>query len=78
MAAKSKSFEEMITELETIVGKLESGDAPLDEAVTLFEQGMKLSVKCHTQLDKAEQKVKMLVEKDGEMIETAFAENGEE
>ena len=57
---KAKTFEESITELEQIVTLLESGDAPLDEAVALFEKGMKLSAKCHDQLDKAEQKVKLL------------------
>lgn len=72
MATKTKSFEEMITELEEIVAKLENGDAHLDEAVALFEKGMKLSVKCQSQLDKAEQKVKVLTEgQDGEVIETA-------
>lgn len=76
--AKTKSFEELILELEEIVNLLESGDAPLDEAVTLFEKGMKISAKCHDQLDKAEQKVKLLTENgDGEAVETAFGE-GEE
>lgn len=36
---KAKTFEESITELEQIVTLLESGDAPLDEAVALFEKG---------------------------------------
>lgn len=59
---KAKTFEESIAELEQIVHLLESGDAPLDEAVALFEKGMKLSAKCHDQLDKAEQKVALLTE----------------
>lgn len=62
--AKSKSFEEMIEELEEILARLEEGDAPLEEAVSLFEKGVKLSAKCHGQLDKAEQKVKILSENE--------------
>ncbi len=69
--AKTKSFEEMITELEEIVTRLETGDAPLDEAVSLFETGVKISAKCHEKLDKAEQKIKLLTEQsDGTVLET--------
>ncbi len=76
--AKTKSFEEMIDELEEIVTRLESGDAPLDEAVRLFEKGMKISVSCHDKLEKAEQKVKILTESQtGEVVETDM-ESGEE
>lgn len=71
MATKTKSFEEMIAELEQITDKLETGDAPLNEAVALFEKGMKLSAKCQSQLEQAEQKIKVLTEgKDGEVSET--------
>lgn len=62
--AKAKSFEESIEELETIVAKLEKGDCPLDEAVELFEKGVKLSKECHKTLDSAEQKIKILTEND--------------
>ncbi len=76
--AKEKSFEEQLLELEEIVAKLENGNTPLDEAVTLFEKGMKLSASCHQRIDKAEQKVKKLTEnEDGTLTETEF-ESGEE
>lgn len=76
--AKTKTFEEQISELEEIVKKLENGDAPLDEAVSLFEQGMKLSVNCYEALDKAEQKIKVFTEnKDGTATEETF-EGGED
>ena len=75
---KARTFEDDIKELEEIVASLESGDAPLDEAVALFEKGMKLSKKCHERLDTAEQKIKILTENsDGEVEETDFKE-GEE
>ena len=75
---KAKTFEESITELEQIVTLLESGDAPLDEAVALFEKGMKLSTKCHDQLDKAEQKVKLLTENEEGTVKTTDFNSGED
>ena len=75
---KAKTFEESITELEQIVTLLESGDAPLDEAVALFEKGMKLSAKCHDQLDKAEQKVKLLTENEEGADKTTDFNSGED
>ena len=75
---KAKTFEETITELEQIVTLLESGDAPLDEAVALFEKGMKLSAKCHDQLDKAEQKVKLLTENEEGAVKTTDFNSGED
>ncbi len=75
--AKEKTFEESIKELEEIVSLLESGDAPLDEAVSLFEKGVKLSAKCHDTLEKAEQKIRLLTEDEtGTLRETEF--DGEE
>ena len=75
---KAKTFEESITELEQIVTLLESGVAPLDEAVALFEKGMKLSAKCHDQLDKAEQKVKLLTENEEGAVKTTDFNSGED
>ena len=60
MAGKKKSFEESMTRLEEIVGLLERGDAPLEEAMAFFEEGAKLLRECTAQLDKAEQKVTLL------------------
>lgn len=60
--ANKKTFEESIKELEEIVEKLEKGDCPLDEAVKLFEKGVKLSGDCHKTLSDAEQKIKILTE----------------
>ena len=60
--AKVKSFEESMAELENIVAALEKGDCSLDDAVALFEKGVKLAKECHTVLDNAEQKIKILTE----------------
>ncbi len=55
--SKQKSFEEALQELEKIVGRLESGELPLEESIALFEQGMALSVDCRKTLETAKQKV---------------------
>jgi exodeoxyribonuclease VII small subunit len=55
------SFEIALKELEGIVKQLETGEAKLEEAIELFERGMKLSSYCSQKLDEAEKKVEMLV-----------------
>ena len=55
------TFEEQITKLEETVRLLERGDISLDESLNLFEQGIKLTKGCRELLDKAENKVKILV-----------------
>ena len=54
-------FEKKLTRLEEIVHKMERGDLALDESLKLFEEGIKLSRDCHSQLTKAEAQVKKLV-----------------
>lgn len=67
-------FEKRLSRLEEIVGKMEGGDLSLDESLKLFEEGVKLSRECNTQLEKAEQTVKMLlkVDEDGNPITEDF------
>ena len=54
-------FEKKLTRLESIVEKMEGGDSSLEDALKLFEEGVKLSRECNTQLNDAEQKVKILM-----------------
>jgi exodeoxyribonuclease VII small subunit len=56
-----KSFEKSLEELETIVGKLENGDLPLEESLELFEKGIKLSRECRDRLTSAERKIQILM-----------------
>ena len=64
------SFETAIARLETIVRLLESGSAPLDESLSLFEEGVGLVKLCNARLDSAEQKVKILTKNpDGTVSE---------
>ena len=55
-------FEEHLTQLETVVERLERGDLALDESVRLFEEGVKLSHACKKELERAEGRVQVLVE----------------
>ena len=59
---KDMSFEEALARLEIIVKSLEGGKAPLDESLSLFEEGVALVRLCNNKLDTAEKKVKILTE----------------
>ena len=68
----TKSFEEQIEELEQIVNELEKGDLNLEDSVSKFEQGIKLSKQCNKTLEEAEKKITILVNQDGEVKEENF------
>jgi exodeoxyribonuclease VII small subunit len=53
-------FEQAMTELETVVGSLEQGEVPLEEALRAFERGIALTRACQQALTQAEQKVELL------------------
>ena len=56
-------LEKSLEELEALVGRLESGDLPLEKALEEFERGMKLTRRCQAALQEAEQKVEILLRK---------------
>lgn len=62
------TFEEALSQLEDIVGALEAGQLSLDESLKKFEEGIRLSRMCNHMLQSAQQKVEMLVEKDGDTV----------
>ena len=67
------TFENKITRLEEIVARLERGDAPLADSLTLFEEGTRLIADCSGELDRAEQQVvKLMKGPDGAPVETPF------
>lgn len=68
----SKSFEKQMEELEKIVAELEKGDLNLDDSVSKYEEGIKISKACNKILEDAEKKITMLVNKDGEISEEDF------
>ena len=68
----SKSFEEQMKNLEKIVAELEKGDLNLDDSVTKFEEGIKISKECNEILQEAEKKITMLVNDNGKIKEEDF------
>ena len=69
-------FEKKLKRLEDIVEKMEAGELSLDDSMKLFEEGVKLSRECQSQLSQAEQKVKVLlsVDPDGKAVVRDFDE----
>lgn len=68
----SKSFEEQIEQLENIVKDLEKGELNLEDSVSKFEEGIKISKECNKTLEEAEKKITILIHQDGEMKEENF------
>ena len=67
------NFEQSLKELEDIVRKMEQGELSLEHSLEAFEEGVKLTRNCQTALQKAEQKVAILVkDSDGELTTTDF------
>jgi exodeoxyribonuclease VII small subunit len=68
LSAKTKpaDFENALAELEALVGRLERGDLPLDEALKTFERGIELTRHCQAALKTAQQKVEILLAKSGQ------------
>jgi exodeoxyribonuclease VII small subunit len=65
------SFEEALSQLETLVKRLEEGRLPLDEAVSVFEKGAALKSHCEQKLQAAKLKVDQVVglSNDGVIVE---------
>jgi exodeoxyribonuclease VII small subunit len=59
-----KNFEKALADLENIVQRLDENDLSLDEALSLFEEGIKLSRFCSQKLDAVEHKVEILLKDD--------------
>ena len=57
------NFEEDLKALESVVEQLERGDLSLEDSVRLFEEGMKLSDACKKELEAAEGKIQVLVDR---------------
>ena len=69
MASKQQpefNFEEALEELERLVSSMEEGELSLEDSMTAFEKGIKLTRECQTALQKAEQKVQILLNESGE------------
>jgi exodeoxyribonuclease VII small subunit len=60
-------FEDCLQRLEQIVDELEKGSVPLEQALKLFEEGLKLSASCRKELEEAEGKVEILLRQNGKL-----------
>ncbi len=66
--AKAKTFEENLQEIDEIIARFESGEMNLDISIKEYERAMRLLKKSSELLEKAEGKIKKVMEKDGEII----------
>lgn len=71
-AENEMPFEQAMARLEEVVAKMEEPDVPLEEAIELFQEGMRLSKLCGDKLDKVEQKIEMLIREEGKMAARPF------
>ncbi|RLQ98281.1 exodeoxyribonuclease VII small subunit [Falsibacillus albus] len=60
------TFEQAMEQLETIVQKLEEGDVPLEEAISIYQKGMELSKMCHDKLKNVEDQLTKILTGDEE------------
>jgi exodeoxyribonuclease VII small subunit len=67
------TFEEALSRLEKIVSQLESGKTSLEDSLSLFEEGIGLSRRCHEKLKEVQKKVEILLESSkGDFISEPF------
>jgi exodeoxyribonuclease VII small subunit len=70
-------FEDLVAQVEEALQNLEGGELPLEDALKLYEEGVAGLRKCYEILKRAEKKVQLLTERDGEVAQRPF-EEGEE
>ena len=72
MPAKKNNFESNLERLKDIVDTLDDNEITLDQSLKLFEEGIKLYRKCNETIDKAEQKITILIEENEKIIEKEY------
>ena len=77
-AAPALSFEQAIARLEDIVTQLERGDVPLESALDLYEEGLKLAEQCGGTLQAARQRLQVLQQTAGKLTVKADPDANEE
>lgn len=75
--AQSISFENALSELESIVTRLESGELPLEDALNEFERGVQLARQGQQKLQQAEQRVQILLNDNNTATLAPFAPDAE-
>lgn len=69
---KNKDFESSLNRLEEITSILEDGEATLEESIELYTEGLEIAKDCNQNLNDAEKKIKIIMEKNKQMIEDDF------
>lgn len=77
MTQEDVTFEDALARLEKIVERLHRDDVPLDEAVTLFQEGTRLTTKCDELLSSAELRIQQLTQAVHERFSNYQPESGE-
>ena len=75
---KTPSFETKVKQLSDVVNKMETGNLSLENALKQFEKGVELTRQCQETLEKAEQSVELLIEKNGILTTEPFDERDED
>lgn len=71
---QTQSFEEAMEKLESLVERLEEGDVPLEEAISIYKEGMELSKLCHDKLTIVEEQLTQILTDDGQIKSFAVTE----
>lgn len=67
MEKKEKTFEEKLTDLETLIKELESGNVDLDNAINKYTEAMNLAKECSDKLESAEKAVNKILNESGNL-----------
>ncbi|MBE6604414.1 MAG: exodeoxyribonuclease VII small subunit [Ruminococcaceae bacterium] len=74
MANEQLKFEQAMTDLASVVAKLEAGNVPLDEALQYYEEGMRLIRFCTACLDEAEQRIEAVRKTESGFVTEPFGD----
>ncbi len=74
-AGEELGFEAALERLEGLVGRLESGELPLEDALLAFEEGVALTRRCADQLGRAERRIESLTREGDRLVERPLAED---
>ncbi len=69
------NFEASLQELESLVARMEQGELSLEDSLKAFERGIELTRACQRALQTAEQKVEILINKNGELGSAPFGDD---
>jgi len=70
-----KNFEEALARLEEITKELESGEPSLEESLKKFDEGVKLADFCNSKLEEAQQKISLLLNRNGLITPVPFPQD---